>query len=124
MNIKLKGMIAMKRPFYKIISGIFLMFSIGIGAGNAAGGYIAKESTIVSVANVFGGEDDFIVQATGGTGSCLDQTITFKRATVLNDAIHSRSFAAALTAFTSGAKVNIWSKDGLCDGANHIQLKK
>ena len=91
----------------------------------AAEGYIAKDATLSSVANTFGVGDNFIVNAIGGTSNqCQGINIWFKLETVTNEAIHARAYSTALTAFASGSKVNIWSVDGTCEGANHIQVKK
>lgn len=90
----------------------------------ASAGYIAKDATLKSVANVFGGGDTFIVVATGGTGSCLNQNISFKLDNVFSESVHARAYSTALTAFASDSKVNIWSTDGSCAGATHIQIKK
>lgn len=91
----------------------------------ATAGYIVKDATISSVANTFGTGDNFIVNAAGGsTNKCLGVNIWFKLETVSFQTIHARAYSTALTAYTSGSKVNIWSNDGTCEGAYHIQVKK
>lgn len=105
----------------KYIAGITLL--LVFSNAHAAAGYIVSGSTITSVANVIGTEDDYVITVTGGTiNMCGSERITFKRKNVHNDAVLARGYSAALTALASGLKVQIWSKDGTCSGANHIQV--
>ena len=91
----------------------------------AAGSYIARDATITAVGNTYGSGDNFIVNIIGGSnGTWQGQNITFKLVTVTMETIHARGYSTALTAFTSGHKVSIWSADGTCEGANHIMVSK
>ena len=112
-----------KKSFYIAALSTLLLFQSN--AVFSAAGYIVKDATVTSVANTFGSGNNFIVNATGGTNNkCQGLNIWFKLDTVTNEIIHARAYSTALTAFASGSKVNIWSTDGTCEGAGHIQVKK
>ncbi|MGF1717287.1 DUF5992 family protein [Photobacterium chitinilyticum] len=114
---------AIKKSTFIVIA-LFILSPLSISNVNAAARFIAAGTTLKAVGSVFGKEDSFIVITTSDSGPCFNKNILFKRSSVLNDAIHARNYSAALTAFASNAKINIWSNDGTCEGANHILLAK
>lgn len=115
------------------LSVFLLLHSASLFAG---GGYLVQNGVINRVEPNWGSQDGFVVKVTGGSGPCAAQSIVFPLASALvdgnSDAAHQRLYATALTAFTTGYKVDIYNNvDGsntgdptICHRANYIYLKR
>ena len=100
---------------------LLLLFS-----ASASAGWIVRGGTISLVTNTGSNQAKFGVKTTGGTGPCAEAGyITFPFDAATNERIHTRAYSAALTAFTTGVKVNIHNyENDACDRAVFIELTK
>ncbi|WP_444894448.1 DUF5992 family protein [Microbulbifer sp. TRSA001] len=101
------------------------LFSVN---GWASGGYIAQSVEITAVANTAANGMSFTVKTANGNGLCNGESITFPLSVAgnagNNEEIHSRAYAAALTALTTGKKVSIYSYEdsSVCNRAAFIEI--
>ena len=85
---------------------------------------LVQDASVISIANVEGSTDLFVIWTDGGTGPCSNRTqIRFPVAHAASPEAHARAYASALTALTTRTKVIIVNYvDGTCDKASFIQL--
>ena len=106
--------------------GFIALFSSHLVAGE----YIATGSEITQVFNTNSNKASFGIVVTGGTGTCAGKQITFpiSAAGDFKDGksdIHLRGYSTALTALTTGLKVDIYNYSGSdCENAAFIRIKK
>ncbi|CAA0113478.1 Uncharacterised protein [BD1-7 clade bacterium] len=91
---------------------------------------LAHNSQIVQITNTSNNSDMFTIWLEGGTGTCTtgDKKIAFKSGSTSHSDVYKRAYSAALTAFTTGAKVSINSyladSSEPCEDAIYIRLNK
>jgi Family of unknown function (DUF5992) len=120
----------------KILNLIALTSMVISGYSYAGGGYLVQNGVINRIDPNWSAQDGFVVRVTGGTGPCVGSGIVFPLSSALvdgtSDAAHKRLYAAALTALTTGMKVDLYNDvDGantsdptICHRANFLYLKK
>ncbi|MEZ8822894.1 DUF5992 family protein [Vibrio amylolyticus] len=102
-----------------------LLLSVFAFGSIASGTYIVKNATISSIANTSSNVDRFIIWIEGGNGVCVGKAITFPRSATTSAEVHQRAYSAALTAFTTGSKIDIHNYHGEdCTNASYIRLVK
>jgi hypothetical protein len=106
--------------------GFIALFSSHLVAGE----YIAIGAEVTQVFNTNGNTASFGIVVAGGTGACSGKQITFpiSAAGDIKDGksdIHLRAYSTALTALTTGLKVDIHNYSGSdCNNAAFIRIKK
>ena len=106
--------------------GLIAIFSSHLIAGE----YIAINSEITQVFNTNGNTPSFGIVVKGGSGACVGGQITFPISAVgdFKDGksdIHLRAYSTALTALTTGLKVDIHNYAGSdCKNAAFIRIKR
>jgi len=106
--------------------GFIALFSSHLVAGE----YIAINAEITQVFNTHSNSPSFGIVVAGGTGACSGKQITFpiSAAGDIKDGksnIHLRAYSTALTALTTGFKVDIYNYSGSdCNNAAFIRIKK
>lgn len=107
----------------KAISMLLFLMQFTVAAH--AGVYVVKDAVITSVSNTNGNREEFTIWVSGGTGSCVDTTITFPASSAGSESVYQRAYAAALAAFASGARVWVHNYvDDSCAAASYIRLLK
>lgn len=110
------------------MSKYFLFLSVLLLSTSAFadGGYIVTSATVTTVTNTANNQDVFAIQTSGGESQCQGAWIQFYSENAGNSKIHDRAYAAALSAFASGAKVSIFDyhEPISCKHAEYIQLFK
>ena len=109
----------------KIFVQVAAALALAAGMGSASAGYIASGAVITSIANTAGNQKNFSITVTGGTGPCSETVIVFPEVDAADAKAHQRAYAAALLAFTTGARVSIYNYlDEGCMRASFIQVIK
>ncbi len=114
----------------KIFKCIVVTLSVFLSLNVVAGTYVALDSNITEVINTNGNSAAFSVKVSGGTGPCAGKAITFPAAAAGDysngrSEMHNRAYSAALTALTTGMKVDIHNYvNGDCLNAVFIRVKK
>ena len=104
---------------------LLLLIFIGSLSSFVFAGDCVVGSTIIEIRNTGSNQDKFEVVTSGGTGPCVGKTIMFPADAAPNRDIFTRAYSAALTAFSTGAKVRIYNyHDDSCLKASYITLKK
>ncbi|MEZ8822883.1 DUF5992 family protein [Vibrio amylolyticus] len=96
-------------------------------SGLVEAGGLVQNATVVSVENTKNLDvDSFVVNVSGGTGICANSLVFFPAAaTGSHQEIYRRAFSIALTALSTGMKVDIHSfSDDTCDNATWLKVKK
>lgn len=93
----------------------------------SANQYIVTDAIVTKVGSTAGNGESFWVVAKHGQGSCVSQSsqvnVYFPRTAVNSEKIFDRAYAAALSALTTGKRVNIYNyADSSCDKAVAIEL--
>ena len=102
-----------------------LLLALGLSKNIYAEGYVVQNATVIEVTNTGGNQQNFVVHTTGGTGSCINGNVTFPLAYAADSQAHQRAYAAALLAFSTGAKVSIYNYvSNACDQVAFIDLSK
>ncbi|MCG9584205.1 DUF5992 family protein [Vibrio tubiashii] len=87
--------------------------------------FLVENAVITSVSNTSSNQDNFVIWQEGGEGPCKGKDILFPRTATTSTETHKRAYAAALTAFSTGAKVDVYNYQGNgCHNAAYIRLKK
>lgn len=90
-----------------------------------SGTWLVQGGTVTDVANTINDTDNFAIRVTGGTTNLCSNWITFPKAEAADPETHERAYATALTALTTGVKVNIYNyDDSSCDKAVAIAVVK
>ena len=114
--------------FLKTIGIAFISFQANFVV---AENYLVSDSEIIEVFNTGGNNSSFGVVTSGGSGPCIGKNIFFPITSAgdhLNGVsnIHSRAYATALTALSTGMNVDIYNyqDESNCNGAAFIKIKK
>ena len=101
---------------------IFTLYSPFVFAGE----YLARNAIVTHVANTSSNEKNFAIQVSGGSiGTCSGKWIVFPESAAANSAAHQRAYSTALTALTTGLKVQIHNyTNGTCSLASYIEIVK
>lgn len=88
-------------------------------------GELTTGAEIIKIGNSANGGGDFFITVKNGTGPC-GHHIIFPEAEAPSAQYHSRAYALALTAFTSGnTKVRVFNfKNESCTEASYIEMSK
>ena len=108
---------------------IFICISLGllVSLNVFAAGYIAENSIVTEVRNTGGNNSAarFELVVSEGTGDCIGRTIIFPASAAMDPEAHSRAYASALTAFSTGSNVKIYNYiDDTCSNAAYISISK
>ena len=106
----------------KIIFIALFIFTAQVSAAD----YIVVNGVVTRVGNTIYNSSAFTIHVSGGTvNMCEGAWIIFPVSSGSTVEAHSRAYATALTAFSTGAKVNIYNyTDSSCNYASFIELVK
>ncbi len=111
----------------------FLLLILSVISIGANATQIVVEAKVTGIENTSHGTNEFVVWTTGGSGVCANRHVRFYRskadASAGNNAdgaeLHKRAYSMALTAFSTGDKVNIGAIGGTtCDDAVWFKIHK
>ncbi|MDQ3024696.1 MAG: DUF5992 family protein [bacterium] len=87
-------------------------------------GELLRDGTVVEVANSYGGNADFAIRVTGGTGVCATTLwIVFPESKAVSPNSYKQAISTALLAFSAKKKVRLHNfEDNSCYAANFISI--
>jgi hypothetical protein len=91
----------------------------------AYSGELVQNAKIVEVANTFNNAKQFYIVVKGGVGACANKRIVFPLSRTQSAESYQRAFSLALTAFSTGSKVRVFSYESEvnhCSTANFISV--
>jgi uncharacterized protein DUF5992 len=108
-----------------IMKKLFFVLLLAFPILSNAALQLVKGATITSIANTNGDQESFTIWISGGTGPCVDSTLTFPKTAVSSLEIYQRAYATALAAFAAGFTVTAHDyQSELCHNAGYIKITK
>lgn len=88
--------------------------------------YIATNASVLKVRNTASNTNTFEIVLEEGSTICNGQVIAFPHTKAASPEVHSRGYALALTALTTGMKIRVYSYTEVapCRNAAYIELSR